>query len=573
MNQGSTRIKYYALIVMLGMGMVHTTTYASLLIVKKTETGFAPLDDADKKHNDAMASMLLKYEWPMCIANTDLTADEQKELLAPNKPNAEELFIQKKLTEKFGQDIYHVVFIPTTVYELFCLSKVSDDYDTSPSNALDAQQKKLETAFLSGVRIDGYRRSNISIQDIINTPHEKAANIRKRIYKRYTTESRFFYEDQDNEFNETAFFHVNRALASELFNYCPDLQHCTSTSQISKEFESKALQFADHVMKKSIYGEEVEAQTIALDYKAKAMNKGLLFRGTDSIKVDQGRETPKTSVLEKTGLDNPDMKYRGELAGTTIYEATTLKDVGGGHKKKTLKPYSLSFGNSLFAGRKKDSGATAYTYLCRGSSLEFVGYVLFIDKQAYIQHQCHNLFFISPLAPLAALFNGGEWFHSRSKVAIPYKKAKKTIAIDGLSRGGTLSDPTGVLLITRNPLHHAALFSKFLADNMQVINGSSVQNLTEVERKAYDAKMKESQALAGKFYKSVKTLERFATKVSEKFHHDKDAFKKNLKQHRKERLHKAIAGHITASKQRKRAIESKQKEHAIKKAETAPSSD
>ena len=42
----------------------------------------------------------------------------------------------------------------------------------------------------------------------------------------------------------------------------------------------------------------------------------------------------------------------------------------------------------------------------------------------------------------------------------------KTYEIEGLAE--ELTDPSGVLLITRDPLHHAELFSKYLAQHERI---------------------------------------------------------------------------------------------------------
>jgi len=71
------------------------------------------------------------------------------------------------------------------------------------------------------------------------------------------------------------------------------------------------------------------------------------------------------------------------------------------------KPYSLSFGSSLFAGCLFDGGATAFYYMRNG-------------KNAYaIPVPFHQLnsspFFIPPTNTTAQLFGDGEIFHSRTK--------------------------------------------------------------------------------------------------------------------------------------------------------------
>jgi hypothetical protein len=167
------------------------------------------------------------------------------------------------------------------------------------------------------------------------------------------------------------------------------------------------------------------------------------------------------------------------------------------YKEETLKPLSVSFGNSLFAGIANDPGACAYNFL----SIKGMGYVLMIDKKDYVEHNNANLFFISPLSTLAALFASGEYFHSRSKAAISLKAQNTSYNVEGVS-DTLLKDPTGVILITRDPLQHAQLFSKFIADNGRIIQLSGES--TKKEMLAHE--IKKEQEEEAKYYGALKVI-------------------------------------------------------------------
>jgi hypothetical protein len=102
---------------------------AELLIIKQDKNGvMAPLDDTDIAASGKIINeILLKYQWPMCIA-ASLTPQEIDELLTADKPYGEEQFIEKKIRTAQGEKFehYRVVFIPTTVYELFCIKTLID---------------------------------------------------------------------------------------------------------------------------------------------------------------------------------------------------------------------------------------------------------------------------------------------------------------------------------------------------------------------------------------------------------------------------------------------------------------
>jgi hypothetical protein len=102
--------------------LISSTCFAELLIVKKTQQGIEPLTEQESfEYNDTIANILMKYQWPMVIGS-ELTREEKRELLMPSKENAEEIFIQKKLNEAIPDLDLEVIFIPTTLYELYVLN-------------------------------------------------------------------------------------------------------------------------------------------------------------------------------------------------------------------------------------------------------------------------------------------------------------------------------------------------------------------------------------------------------------------------------------------------------------------
>ena len=90
---------------------------ATLLVVKKENNSFVLLDSRDDSNKQLIADIFLKYEWPMIITNSSLTEDEKNELLTSDQEYAEEKFIRKQLKKIDAK--YDVIFIPTSLYELF----------------------------------------------------------------------------------------------------------------------------------------------------------------------------------------------------------------------------------------------------------------------------------------------------------------------------------------------------------------------------------------------------------------------------------------------------------------------
>ena len=208
---------------------------------------------------------------------------------------------------------------------------------------------------------------------------------------------------------------------------------------------------------KNSYDDHILEKIISLEYEARELNKGLLLRAS-----------LQTAFQVSVG-SAPSMQT---LAGTTVWSDEKSR-VEQSYRKKATKFYSISFGNSLFAGFFLDLGACVYNYLVSfaNTGIKFPGYALFIDKKDYIQHQNSRLFFISALSPIASLFAKGEWFHSRSTVAVPVKSAySESSIIQGLVQP-MLKDDAGLFLISRDPLYHAELSSQFIAQNGSIDSG------------------------------------------------------------------------------------------------------
>ena len=543
--------------------------HAELLIIKR-ESGidspsrFVPLDKDDiAKHGEAISNVLLSYAWPMCISKLSFgqktVADQEQkdldELLAPNKqdaeelstqknlqtsPNkqcAEELFIQKKLQALPGLSNYHVIYIPTCLYELFSIIQIFSKPEKS--NSLQIKVDELcaiavdhpkKDAMLIDFSLEKNRHDNPDNNN--NTRFDTASDVQTRMYKAYNTANDHFFRFHENE--SPALF-INSTLTRMLFGKYAELESSPDALTLSNILQSKSENLASDLVTtlKNLHSESGEsglrmphavfnqgviddfifslrqddeqkilAKIIALEYEAREYNKALLLRGTTYHEMQIG--------LGK----NPEKKV---LAGSTLYSGAYYDPTTGAktpfsfeafYRQKKNVPYSISFGNSLFAGALRDPTASAFNYLIgkrtySASSFSYfktVGYALFVNKKSYLDNKCGNLFFISPLAPLAAIMGRGELFHSRTTAAI-LKKDKNSTLVTGLD--GDIIDPYGFLLITRDPLKHAELFSKFLAENGRFIQSGDEKDLI-AEEKEFVVNVKKSQEEAADFYHTAR---------------------------------------------------------------------
>jgi hypothetical protein len=487
---------------------------AELLVVKKTNEGFAPLSlEEDKSASSKIAEILLKYQWPMCIAS-NLTPEEQDELLTPGKPYAEELFIQKKIREVLGSDDYCVVFLPTVLYELFCMRDFISG--NTPDPFFDVAQKDFDW--------DGHGKGHkIDLSELLksnNLPHK----IRKKIFIEYKKVNAPYFKG-----SYSPYFYINNECVRSLFEKYLDLRKSEDAADFSQKIKEKAAALANNLnlefssidlnkFVKKIGHPEISIVTkaewkkyshndllsriIALEYEARELNKALLIRGSsfEMFQVKPGLQ-PQRKKLMGSSLVKQDRAEGDDVSFEAAY----------GEKKNS--PYTLSFGTSLFAGVLGDRTACAFNFLTNSTLVtsgydreekmkKIPGYAILIDKKAYIEHQINNLFFIPSLAPIAALFTNGEYFHARTKAAIAIKEHGK---MEVLGFWGWLEDTTGVILITRDPLRHAELFSNYLAENGRLIQTGDNSLLSEEERTFMEEAV-QSQKEAARFYKSVRLV-------------------------------------------------------------------
>lgn len=540
---------------------------AELLIVKQVDGKIVPLDESDADNTKEIDAVLLKYQWPM-VKTSELTDDEKDELLTEGVPYAEELFIQKKIQEVTGNNAYQVAFIPTTIYELFVIAdifKTKKENDPLQKTAGILKTKKKNNSLQEAKENNPLQEAikklyeNSKMYDLNicltlqNDDDKSPEEVQNLVNNKYQTVNDLFYG------HESAHSYINQKLTTFLFEICPDSQKTINglelsniiqtqqehivifliellkamhpnvthskemlTIEIIKNYNANTgidlincLVTHDDPSNKSSLKNNIITKTIALEYEARTLNKALLIRGT-SLKLFQ--INGNTNTLEKY------------LAGSTIrrpkpfLEKSLLED----YKNNVLSPYSISFGNSLFGGVFTDGNACAYNYLS-GTVISYfnaktppinkaVGYVLLINKKDSINHNNFNLFFIAPMSTIASLLEKGEFFHSRTKAAVSIKNKDK-ISVQGIYF--ELEDPTHVILIPRDPLRHAALFSDFLAQNGRIIQIGNEEDLTP-EEKQFVTHVIQNQTDAAKYYRAVETLKPWVTKVTQQWKEKKN---------------------------------------------------
>lgn len=501
------RISYFSSLFIV-LCFVELSLHSELLILTKDKySGFlrALSKEESIKHGPAISQVLMKYQWPMCIAsrltkqeqNDDsqdkrqafgLTIEERKKLLSPDQPGAEAIFIAKKLKEVVDGIELFVIFISTTLYELFILSR-------------EISVTEFATEVMISKEMNNLKYFDVMFQEDL-IPYE----IYKNAYKIYEDfNSLFFYNSLS--FGEVPYLFYNRMVFESLLildkrfstmKKAPDffaLLQSESIDLMQQRIESnKNLKVRIHPSQYDILTEYID-----LDYRAYYSNKALLGRGAGLVEsfIDLQKEAQKEKLIGSTILTakiERDLVYTHKVVGDTETAAEIFKK----YKNREIMPFSISFGASLFAGYLFDKSACVWTYFIKNEDPLTLGYVLFVNKFDYYDNQCMNLFFIPPLANISSLFAQGEFFHPRVKAAILEKSLDEQIKVEGILY--PLFDKAGMFLITRDPLKHAKIFSDFLVENGELFFKSK----NSINSKKINESIKIAQKKASEFYQDIK---------------------------------------------------------------------
>lgn len=312
----------------------------------------------------------------MCIANRDMSDEEKNELLASGKPNAEEDFINKKLNNRFKEN-YRVIFVPTTLFELFAMTQYKKKDENNP----------LYAAFSEGLgKTWGGSFLDKEVKKVLQNTTIRPSQVHPLIYNAYQEVNKTFYKD--------AYWSINNQLAKKLFENIPTLKTEINPLNIANAIKQKAPHLIASLAKEnesrtedpnypkedfvfpSIFGvssalknidnqktitlnsNRALARFVELEYEARELNKALLVRGSDPFELtfDPG----KPAEIIATTIDMSKGQYeRGFYSNNDLLRLY--------HEKK-LASASLSFGNSLFAGAIGDATGCVYYYLTQPTS-------------------------------------------------------------------------------------------------------------------------------------------------------------------------------------------------------------
>jgi len=498
--------------------------HAELLIVKRNPQGaIVALDDNDEKTYNVITLLLQRFQWPMCIISS-LPEAEKKELYSPGIPAAEEIFIRKKV-QRVNPD-FDVLFVPTTIYELFCIRYMLSNFTLTqnPSGASLSQPASSDIAMLESLNL--LQKTYLYCQEagLYNTLQGQvvaaaAKGPLEQVLNSYRPVNQMFVQPDFSQApavfskmlpqSPSLAFYINQQIAKIIFTSYVGTAH-KSIDTAAEILQKRALAIAAQEittalqsinknkwnlgvdglhLERELQGTALKESGIVkkmidLEYSLRNQNKAFILRATGGVKqyvrLADNNDPRSVGLL----LDNP-LFFQKNQARTML----TPAEMFAYYKSDKLLRYSISFGNSLFAGSILDANACACSYIADSDLV----YALSIDKYAYLaaptkaksaMNRCDKLFFISPLSTLGSFLGGGEFFHSRGTTVATIKDD----TVIGLAISNFV-DRAQMLIIERDALRHASLFASYMAKNAVILKideklGTSDKVIQEMHRAA-----------------------------------------------------------------------------------------
>lgn len=473
-------------------------------IIFKCENTQKPQPLTYDEHKRVYTQVLMRYQWPMCIANKENewpTFVEEKEnkntyenykqkvkeitsFSLPNTGPAEEETIRKKIKEI--NPYFDVIFIPTTFYELITLRHIKELM--APLNAIN-QYMNDELDQIEGnitYIMNNSKKKSFSIWDIYEQFSQ--VNYLDHNIKLHWNINQLFFRDNligqlTTQTSTTAFINFLVTKSPNLHEIDTSLQNCDDYSpkySSDNDYEEQESSQKDK-QKRTLNLENI----YALEVNAHKNNFGVMYRGL---------KTPK-QVLPLLGksikpLERP-ILYKDEFKDNKIFENATqyeelvklartntlthdqkerlkILESNSKHAFDLVNPSrSVSYSHSLFAGYlTKERGTCAYDYFTK--SKESIGYAVLVNKYLYLKGDLQKIFRITPITTLPSLTLDNFLYHPRT---IMYSENKSSFLTGMDSECVPVSgDITNYLRIKECPLKSGLAFSEYITDHACILS-------------------------------------------------------------------------------------------------------
>ena len=467
MRKGSRMLKKLILCL-----VCFSSAQAEYLFFNKKHNGFTPL--TTEEHN-ALYPLITTYLFPMNTNPTigilaTLSSDERQQMYTN-----EIGFLQNKLSNDIG-----VVFIPTTLYELLTI------YLWFQLKLLIPENYHGSTVHTSPFGIPRITKRWQQMPPML-TPaaHDNTVNNALLAMLNLWLTNYSYTTSKTSEVASFALYHhinmlpplqkMHLLINNEIINYCQ--QHAVALTDLTPE-KTKAMvhHFSDlktffanahgnmqyvftgstpewYLCSPGIIEEELLILLIEKEYQAHKQGDFLLYRGTDQLK---GRNNRMDSTFT--------------------------------FRKGSVRPNSVSYGNSLFAAlfgddAIVDGGATAYSYMVKKE----LAYVVSINKHAYANGPVNELFHIPPLSTVAGFVGHGELFHARSRAVLETSDdiLCGVLCINGKKKSKA---PSFLYQLNKDKIEHEDQFATYLAQHATIVKnktGTDGEALIKALQKAF----------------------------------------------------------------------------------------
>lgn len=457
-------------------GMQCCVLTAEVVVVK---TGAAqviiPLDENDRDNyfgsgEKGIFTILTHYQWPTALL---YASPAEQNVLFANSENAETDFIQQKLNDI--NKSYKAVYVPNTIYQLAVLAYFAEHLsDPSQDAALKGMTIQVSD-FLGSFLVENVPPFSLTT---LGTTHEKEhpygyiklpptfaefLNDCKKIYDIPSISQIHFLIN--NELGRQIVAQAsNKPITSDIWKSLAAmfLKTIIDNQNALREIPLAPVASADNGLDFNEFNKELENnqlkkngivdKTLDVELAAHKQNKALLLNASEAFEQPLG-------IFENKGNVNKRIL-------TSTLRFSSFDELVADQQKGVFTPHAISYGLFPFTGALYCKWDMPYYYASEPDNYFFS---LTIDKKAYAQDRCNNLFIIPPFSALTQIFGLDTMYHVISTVALD-TIPQDVVAIDGFEDPFPVQDSTGgILLIKRDPLQHAILSSQFAADNSSLL--------------------------------------------------------------------------------------------------------